>query len=114
MTEKTIRFLALVKHQGAEFILPGAAASEGAAEQALHALFPDAELVAALAVSHYIDASLLRAAQNLHDAVKWERDTEEAMATLARCITQSETRSLGVYVDYLSSQPFASPVAVAA
>lgn len=114
MTDKPIPYLALVKHQGAEFILPGAAASEDAAEQAIQASFPDAEIVAALSVSHYIDASLLHAAQSLHDAVKWERDTEEAMAKLARCITQSETRSLGSYVDYLSRQPFNAPSAVAA
>lgn len=114
MTEKPTRFLALVKHQGAEFILPGGAASEEAAEQALHALFPGAELVAALALSHFIDISLLHAAQGLYDAVKWERDTEQAMAVLARCIEQSERRSLGAYVEYLASQPFTSPLAVAA
>lgn len=107
MTDKPIPHLALVKHQGAEFILPGAAPSKAAAERAIQTLYPDAQVVGALSISHYIDAALLNAAQDLYDAVHWGRDTDAAMLTLRRCITQSETRSLGSHVSYLASQPFA-------
>lgn len=113
MTDKPIPHIALVKHQGAEFILPGAAPSEADAESAIQTLYPNAQVVAALPISHYIDAALLNAAQDLYDAVRWGRDTDAAMLTLRRCITQSETRSLGAHVSYLASQPFTSPFAVA-
>ena len=105
MTALPTPHLVLVHRDNAHFLMPCAAACEKAAQRDVEAVYPDASVVAALSVSGFLSAGLFIAAQQLHDAVAMERDTDAALAELARSLRQYESRSLGAYTDLLTSVP---------